>query len=675
LSGRPVQLSRRSLLVALGVAPAAGLLSCAPPAPVPAGPDLSGVDPAIRPQDDLFRHVNGGWLARYRLPPDKVGYGTFGEVADLVQQQLHDIVEGIRDPRAGSPEQQIRDLYDARLDLDTIERLGMSPLADLFDSIDAAAGRAELAHVMGRLPIDGPIRMRVSVDRRDSAGHLPVLGQSGLGLGEQYYRKPEFAQQLSGYRALLGQLAAGAGLPDPDGAAQRVFGLEREIAAGFWDNVRVRDYDATYNRMSWGELTATAPGFDWDAWLAGCTDRDAGLFGTVVVGEPSYLSAAGGLWSAVDLPTWREYLKLSLIRTYARYLPKAISDANFAFFGTAMGGMRERPEHWRSAIGTVNEAIGQQLGRLYVARHFPPAAKQRAQELVADIVAAYRDSFRDSGWMSPETRDAAIAKLDRIDARLGYPDTWIDYSELPITRGKLVESLRAVELFEVRRGFAKLGGAVDRSEWSVAPQTVNAFYTATANQITFPAAFLQPPFFDPHATPAVNYGAAGAVIGHEIGHGFDDQGSKYDADGNRRDWWTPADRAAFDAKTARIVAQYDALVPTGLTPEQHVSGALTVGENLADLRGLTIAVAAYRRAAARTGDDHPDHTDLFRAWARNWRETQTPQALEHRIATDPHSPGEFRCNQVVRNLPEFYTAFDVHEADRMYLPPDQRVIL
>ncbi|MQY24935.1 M13 family metallopeptidase [Nocardia aurantia] len=674
MSGRPVQPSRRSFLVALGATSAAGLLSCsAPPAPR-TEPDASAVSAAIRPQDDLFRHVNGRWLADYRLPPDKASYGTFGEVADLVQRQLHDIVEGIRDPRAGSAEQQIRDIYDARLDLAAIERLGMSPLADLFDTIDAASTRSELAHVMGRLPIDGLIRLRVSVDRRDSAGHLPVIGQSGLGLGEQYYRKPEFAQQLSGYRALLGQLAAGAGLPDPDGAAQRVFGLERQIAAGFWDNVRTRDYDATYNRMSWHELTGTAPGFDWDAWLAGCTDRPAGLFGTVVVGEPSFVSAAGGLWSEADLPAWRDYLKLSLIRGYARYLPRAISDANFAFFGTALGGMRERPELWRSAIGTVNETIGQQLGTLYVARHFPPAAKQRAEELVTDIVAAYRDSFRNTGWMSPETREAAVAKLERIEARLGYPDTWIDYSALRVTRGRLVESLRAVEVFEAQRGFAKLGGAVDRSEWPVAPQTVNAFYTASANQITFPAAFLQPPFFDHDAAPAANYGAAGAVIGHEIGHGFDDQGSKYDADGNRRDWWTPADRTAFDARTAQLIAQYDALVPTGLTSGHHVSGALTVGENLADLRGLTIAVAAYRRAAQRAGVA-PDHPALFRAWARNWREQQTPEALELRIATDPHSPGEFRCNQVVRNIPEFHTAFDVRPTDRMYLPPDQRVTL
>ncbi|MCX4093124.1 M13 family metallopeptidase [Nocardia sp. alder85J] len=672
MSGRPARLSRRSLLVALGVVPAAGLLSCTRPAP--AEPVLPGPDPAVRPQDDLFRHVNGRWLAEYRLPPDKVSYGTFGEVADLVQGQLHDIVRGIRDPRPGSAEQQIRDLYEARLDLDTIERLGMSPLADLFDTIDSAPGRTELAHVMGRLPIDGLIRIRIAVDRRDSAGHLPVIGQSGLGLGEQYYRRPEFAARLAGYRTLLHRLAGGAGLPDPDGAAQRVFELEGQIASGFWDNIRTRDYDATDNRMSWNELTAAAPGFDWDAWLAGRTDRPSRLFETVVVGEPSFVTAAGGLWSAIDLTTWREYLKLSLIRSYARCLPKAISDANFEFFGTEMGGMRERPDRWKSAIGIVNEAIGQQLGRLYVARHFPPAAKARAQELVTDIMSAYRDSFRDSTWMSPPTRDAAIEKLDRIDAQLGYPDTWIDYSTLRITPGKLVESLRAVEIFDAQRSFEKLGGTVDRSEWSVPPQTVNAFYTATANQITFPAAFLQPPFFDHAAAPAANYGAAGAVIGHEIGHGFDDQGSKYDAAGNRRDWWTPEDRAAFDAKTAQLVAQYDPLTPTGLTPDHHVSGALTVGENLADLRGLTIALAAYRRATERSGAT-PAYADLFRAWARNWREQQTPETLEHRIATDPHSPGEFRCNQIARNLPEFYTAFDVHDTDHMYLPPDQRVHL
>jgi putative endopeptidase len=670
-------MNRRLFLAALGAVPiGAALAACSTAAAATKGPDLSGVDAAVRPQDDLYRHINGAWLRSYRLPPDKTRYSTFNEVNDRVEQQLREVIEAIHDPAAGTPEQQIRDLYDARMDLDTIERLGMSPLQPLFDRIDAAATTADLAQVMGALPVNGPISLGVTVDDRNSAGYVPYIGQSGLGMSEQYYSNPEFAPYLAAYSTLLQRLAAGANLPDPAGLAQRVLDLEKQIAAAFWDNVRTRDGDATYNMKTWDEVKALSPGFDWEPWLTGSTDRPHSLFATIQVAEPSFVAAVGQLWHQVDIGTWREYLKTSLIRKYAKYLKKDISDANFDYL-KATSGVTQRPDLWKSAVSTVDTSLGQPLGKLYVAQHFPPSAKQRALDLAHTLLAAYHDNFRNSGWMSQPTRDAALAKLDKITVKIGYPDTWIDYSKVTITRGKLIESLIAVEEFESKRDLSKLGTPVDKSEWDMTPQTVNAYYERSSNSINFPAAILQPPFFDPDAQSAVNYGAIGATIGHEIGHGFDDQGSKYDGDGNRRDWWTPQDRAAFEAKTRQLIAQYNALVPADLDPSHHVNGALTVGENLADLRGLMISLAAYRIAekAGNSGNSDPDYTAMFEAWGRNWREQQTTQALEQQIATDPHSPGEFRCNQVVRNLPEFYAAFGVKPGDKLFLPQDQRVNL
>ena len=679
-SGRPVQLDRRTFLVALGVAaPAAAFLaSCSTDSDNQqvrlTGVDMGGADNAIRPQDDLYRHVNGTWLRDYQLPPDKSTVGAITEANDRTLDQLRAIIEGIENPKSGTPEQQIRDLYDARLDTDEIERLGMTPLADLYAAIDGAATKADLAKVMAQLPIGGLIGIGIGIDRKNSTAYIPTIGQSGLGLGEQYYRKPEFATQLAGYKTYLEKMAAGAGFPDPVGMAQRVVALETRMAAAHWDNVRLRNTDATYNPMSWAELVALAPQFDWEPWMAGNTDRPRALFERLVVGQPSYVTAAGQLWTEVDIAQWREYLKLQTTASFARFLPKAISDARFDFVGRVLSGLEERPELWKSAVGVVDDNLGDQLGKLYVAKHFPPAAKERAKEMVADLMAAYKDNFTNSSWMSQPTRDASIAKLDKMNVKIGYTDKWDDYSELVITPGKLVESLRAVNIFESKRAFDRLGTPVDKAEWSMSPQTVNAYYSPTNNEIVFPAAYLQPPFFDKDATTAVNFGAVGATIGHEIGHGFDDQGAKYDGDGNRRDWWTPEDLRAFEAKTEQIIGQYNALTPEGLDPATyHVDGALTVGENLADLRGLQIALAAYRIAARREGVE-PNYREMFLAHARAWREKQTDE-YTIQLLQDTHSPNEFRCNQVVRNIAEFYTTFGVLEADKLFLPADQRVAL
>ncbi len=669
-------MDRRAFLIAMGLVPvAATLASCATDDPKVqlTGVDMGGGDLTIRPQDDLYRHVNGAWLRDYQLPPDKASVGAITDANDRTLDQLRAIIEGIQDPEPGSEAQQIKDLYDARLDLDEIERLGITPLAGLFEAIDTAPGKPELAKVMAEAPIAGLMGMGIGIDRKNSKAYIASVGQSGLTLGEQYYRKPEFAEQLAGYLVYLEKLAAGIGLADPVGAAQRTLDLEKRIAAGHWDSVRLRNTDATYNLMSWQELTQLGPQFDWDPWLAGMTDRPKSLFDKMVVGQPSFVTAAAQLWGEVDIAQWRDYLKLHVANNYGRFLPAAIADARFDFVGRVLSGLEEKPEMWRSAVGVVDDNLGEPLGKLYVDKHFPPAAKERALEMVADLRAAYHDNFTNSTWMSQPTREASIAKLDKIVAQIGYPDKWVDYSAVTITRGKLIESLLAINTFESARAFARLGTEVDKSEWSMSPQTVNAYYSPTTNQIVFPAAYLQPPFFDKDAQDAVNYGAVGSTIGHEIGHGFDDQGSKYDGDGNRRDWWTPEDRAAFEAKTQQLIEQYDVLVPEGAPEGQHVNGALTVGENLADLRGLQIALAAYRKVAERTGVE-PDYQSMFFSWARQWRDKQTEQATLQGLQ-DTHSPNEFRCNQVVRNIEEFYTTFEVKDGDKLFMPADQRVTL
>ncbi|MFJ9362909.1 M13 family metallopeptidase [Nocardia sp. NPDC101769] len=679
-SDRPAGMDRRRFLIALGLAPAvATLAACGSDTKNTVtstqltGPDMSGSDAAVRPQDDLYRFVNGKWLQEYQLPADKVSFGTFDDVADRVEGQLREIIEGIKDPKADTPEQQIRDLYDARMDVDTIEKLGLAPLADLFADIDKAAGKPELAKVMGALPIGGLIGLGVSVDRKNSSAYIASVGQSGIGLSEQYYRKPEYADKLAGYKTYLEKIATGAGFPDPVAMADRVLDLETRIAAGFWDNIKLHDTKASYNKMSWTDMVALAPQFDWDPWLSGNTDRPKSLFATVIVGEPSFLTTAGQLWHDVDIAVWRDYLKLAVVREFARFLPRTLSDANFAFFGTVMSGQQQRPDLWKSAVGTVDSTVGEQLGKLYVAKHFPPEAKNRAMDMVADLVAAYKDNFTNSTWMSQPTRDAALVKLGKMGVKIGYPDKWEDYTGLKITRGQLVQSLRAANVFGAKKMFDKLDKPVDKTEWGMTPQTVNAYYQPVNNEIVFPAAFLQPPFFDPKAEAAVNYGAGGAVIGHEIGHGFDDQGSKYDADGNLKDWWTAEDRAKFDDRTKKLVDQYNGLVPEGLDPAHHVDGTLTLSENVADNRGLQMAFAAYRINQKRAGVENPDYQPMLESWGRNWRAKQTPQYTENLLANDPHSPDEFRANQVLRNQAEYHAAFATKDGDKLFLAEDQRV--
>ncbi|SNY78935.1 putative endopeptidase [Nocardia amikacinitolerans] len=643
------------------------------------GPDLSGVDAAVRPQDDLYRHVNGAWLREFRLPADKPSYGVFDELTDRTEERLREILEGMSGAAAGTDEQRLHAVYTGCLDTAARERAGISPLADLLAEIDNAAGKPELARVMGRLTalgVPGLIGVRVQPDRKDPTRHRVYLSQSGLGMPDgSFYRDTRYADQQVAYRTYLERIGRAAGLPEPTGLATRTYELENGIAGGHVDLTLFIEAMSSYNPYSWSGLRELAPGFDWDAWLAGVTDRPE-RFETVVVDQPGYLPVAARLWAETDIAVWRDYLRLRVISRYAPALSTAFAEAHFDWNDRTLQGTQQPPERWRTAVRVVRERLGDALGRAYAARHFPAESKKLADELVSDLLRAYRTALGEASWMSEATRQTAVAKVDKVVAMVGAPSRGRDYTGLAIPGGDFVAALRAADRFEFQWQLRKLERPVDRGEWDfMTPADVNASYSWELNHICLPAAILQPPFFDPDADAAVNYGGIGMVIAHEMGHGFDTGGSKYDANGVLRDWWTPEDKAAFEAKAQLVVDQYDPLVPEGMSPDQHVDGALTVTENLADLRGLTTALAAYRLAEQRRGVTNPDYRPLFQAYARIWRHCASPEYQAMMLGLDPHSPAEFRVNQVARNMPEFYTAFDVQPADRMYLEARKRVTM
>ncbi|MCM6778852.1 M13 family metallopeptidase [Nocardia sp. CDC159] len=676
---------RRPFLLALGAIPAA-LFACSTQHSAPTGPDMSGADPAVRPQDDLYRHVNGRWLREYQLPPDRASFGAWDEPSERIEPQLREILESIGAGASGAEEQKLRDMYRNLLDREAIEKLGLSPIAGLLADIDGAATKADLARVMGRLHAIasrglmhavasvGPMELTVGTDNTDATRYRPFIAQSGLGLpNESYYREPQHADIRARYRAYLESIARGAGLGDPVGSAARVADLEQRIAAQHWDNARAGDPIATYNPHSWDQLRSLAPGFDWDGWLAAISDR-SDSFDTVIVRQPSFVTAVGRLWEEVPPGVWCEYLRLAVVRTFAPYLPTDIADRHFDFFGTTIEGQQQRPPRWKWAIEVLGHTLGELLGKHWLAKYFPPEAKSGVLELVSDLKAACRARFERSDWMSPPTRAAAIAKLEKMETLIGYPERWRDYSGVTVIPGELITSLLSINIAETRRQVGQLGRPVDRGDWYLTPQSVNAGYDLSLNQIVFPAGILQRPYFDKDAARAVNYGGIGAVIGHEIGHAFDDLGSKYDGDGKQRDWWAPQDRAAFEKKIKALIEQYNVLVPD-LLPEHHVDGALTVGQNLADLHGLLLAVTAYEITERARGVVNPDYAAVFQSYARIRREKIRPEALAARLATYQDAPSEFRCNQVIRNIPEFYTAFGVRPTDKLFLPEEQRVVL
>jgi neprilysin/putative endopeptidase len=651
------------------------------------GIDLSYVDSDARPQDDLFGHVNGRWLTEYEMPGDRATDGAFRSLYDRAEEHVRDLITeaALSGAAGGTDEQRIGDLYASFMDERAVAERGVQPLLDEAAAIDAAETPEALAAVVGALQrtgVGGGTGIYVDTDSKDSTRYLVHMSQSGLGLpDESYYRDEQHAEILAAYPR---HIAAMFGLvygeePQPNewqATAERIVALETKLAAAHWDVVKRRDADLTYNLRTFADLFTEAPGFDWAGWVAALgviPDKVA----EVVVRQPDYLTAFAAAWSGGDIEDWKAWLRWRLIHARAFMLTDELVAEDFEFYGRRLSGTEELRERWKRGVSVVEGLMGDAVGKLYVERHFPPLAKARMDELVANLREAYRVSINSLAWMTPQTREKALAKLDKFTPKIGYPAKWRDYSALVIKRDDLYGNYLRGYAVEFDRDLAKLGGPVDRDEWFMTPQTVNAYYNPGMNEIVFPAAILQPPFFDADADDAANYGGIGAVIGHEIGHGFDDQGSKYDGDGNLVDWWTDDDRAEFGTRTKALIEQYDKYVPRALSNGHHVNGAFTVGENIGDLGGLSIALLAYQLSLK--GEPSPvidgltGEQRVFFGWAQVWRTKSREAEAIRRLAIDPHSPPEFRCNGVVRNLDAFYEAFEVSESDELYLDPQQRV--
>ena len=641
--------------------------------------DFSTFDLDVRIQDDLFRHVNGAWLNTTEIPADKPLTGAFMELRDQAEAAVRDIITTLEGGEPGSDEGRIADLYASFMDEDAVERAGARPILPLLAAIDSVETLPELTRMVGgfaRQAVPGLVALQAEPDPGDPNRYVMFAGQGGLGLpDEEYYRLDEYAAIRAQYQAHVSASFALAGIENPEAQAQQVFNLETEIAATHWDKVKCRDIRLMYNLMSLDDFVTSSPGLHWREFLAG-GDIAEEKMNELVAMQPSFFTEVSALLTADRLPAWRAWARWKVISSLAPYLSSAFVDENFRFYGTVLMGTPELRERWKRGVALVEVSVGEAVGKIYVERYFSPVAKQRLDQLVANLIEAYRRSITDLDWMTAETKDSALAKLAKFRPHIGYPTKWRDYSSLVISRDDLIGNVMRVADFEVNRALHKIGQPIDREEWLMTPQTVNAYYHPLKNEIVFPAAILRPPFFNEHADDAVNYGGIGAVIGHEIGHGFDDQGSTCDGDGALRNWWTDKDREAFEERTKALIAQYEVLEPAQ-APGHRVNGQLTIGENIGDLGGLSIAYKAYQIAhensPERELDGYTSEQRLFLSWAVVWQAKVRTEMLLQRLATDPHSPAEFRCNQIVRNLPEFYAAFDVGETDALWLDEEQRV--
>lgn len=658
--------------------------------------DLDAFDRSVRPQDDLFRHVNGSWLEEAQIPDDKASTGAFIELRDQAEQAVREIITGASaeggaaasDPAEQSAETKIALLYASFMDTDRIEELGTEPLREDLDAVAAIDSPRALSEWFGtamRRGIGAALDIDLDSDPGDPQRNLVFVGQSGLGLpDEEYYREDQYTEIREKYVAHVQRMLELAGFEDAAAQAQAVMDLETRIAAQHWDKVTVRDLTKMYNPMDFAELTGQVSRLDWDAVLEGVGLTPEHL-STVINAQPSFFTGLDELLTDEYLDEWRSWARWHVVSARAAYLPQAFVDQNFSFYGTVLSGTPQLRERWKRGVGLVNGALGEAVGELYVAENFPPSAKARMDELVANLLEAYRDSIEHLDWMTEDTRVEALKKLSGFTPKIGYPEKWKDYSDLLVRGDDLVGNVVRTAQFAVDELARKAGKPVEKHEWLMTPQTVNAYYHPLRNEIVFPAAILQPPFFNEDADDAVNYGAIGSVIGHEIGHGFDDKGSTCDGEGKLRNWWTDEDRAAFEQRTARLVGQYAALSPAQFADDDaapHVNGELTLGENIGDLGGLSIAYKAWRTAQEKKDQPDTESIDgytpaqrLFVSWAYVWQEKSRDEALKTRIATDPHSPAEFRAAQTPRNVDAFYEAFDVQDSDGMWLPEEERVAI
>jgi len=636
------------------------------------GFDMAGRDTAVQPGADFFDHSSGTWYKSTEIPADRSSYGMFHVLQDLSLERTRTIL----DAAAGQAGNKSGDFYATYMDQAGADAKGAAPIKPWLATLKGATTKARLATEMGRLQrqgVGGFVGVGVGQDDKAPDTYAVSMGQSGLGLPDRdYYLKDDakLAAVRTAYQAYLARMLTLAGEADADARAAAVFNMEKAIATAHWDRVASRDADKTYNKWSAADFTAKAPGFPWAEYLGtmGVAGRPYYL-----VAQPTAFTGEAKVFADTPLPVLKDYAMLRVLRSYAPYLSSDFDKTNFAFYGTTLSGTPEQQARWKRAVAATSGALGEDIGKQYVARYFPPEAKATADALVKNVVASMGERLKKLEWMAPETKGKALVKLAAFTPKIGYPNEWRDYSALRVTRGDLVGNVARANAFEYDRDLKKLGGPIDRGEWFMTPMTINAYANPTMNEIVFPAAILQPPFFDPKADPAVNYGGIGAVIGHEISHHFDDQGRKYDPTGKLADWWTPQDIAQFKKFTDALVAQYNAYEPI---PGQHVNGELTLGENIADLAGLTVALDAYHKSLGgkpapvidgTTGDQR-----FYYGWAQVWRTKWREPALRQALLSDPHSPGHERA-QVVRNLDPWYAAFGVKEGEKSYLAPAGRV--
>lgn len=683
--------------------------------------ETAHTDTSVRPQDDLFRFVNGQWLATAEIPADRPSSGAFTTLRDESEAACRQIVEELAEQFSSvAPEGaskvlstnrgRVGALYEAFMDEAHLEELGAEPLAEELAPVLGASSKEELARALGEMtPVGfmGVVGADVEVDINDPERYTSWVGQSGLGLpDESYYREEAQAPLRQAYVEHVARMMALAGLTDSFGAsgedlAERVMAVETALAKGHWDRVTCRDVEKMNNPMSWQQIVDSAPDLPWNEWREGirAAARGAGVEQTpfleeAIVTQPDYLPHAAGVWQETDLEDLQAWAAWHVVHGRASLLSGAFVEENFDFYGRTLQGTDELRPRWKRGVGLVESCLGEALGEIYVERHFPPSHKSAMEALVGRLIEAYHQSISSLEWMSPATRERALEKLALFTPKIGYPVRWRDYSAVEVVPGDVLASVRSVERADMAYSLNKLNKPVDRDEWHMTPQTVNAYYNPTMNEIVFPAAILQPPFFNPQADDALNYAGIGAVIGHEIGHGFDDQGSTFDGTGKVSDWWTQEDREAFTERTSALISQYDAYTPevvvakhrdAGTAQEEipHVNGALTVGENIGDLGGLGIALKAYSLALADAGIPSVDEAPVidgltglqrfFYSWARIWRSKSRPDYAELLLTVDPHSPAEFRCNGIVRNVDAFYKAFAVDSNDALWLSPNERV--
>ena len=642
------------------------------------GIDKIGMDNSVRPQDDFYRYANGGWLDSTEIPADEVGWGSYMTLRKKSLEQSRAIVEDAANNSEDDPaKRKIGDYYNAFLNEQQIETLGLEPINDYLSAIDQLKDHDQVAEFLGRVNpagIDGPFNLYVGQDDKEATSYILHFVESGLGLPDRDYYSDESERGkdiIVRYQQYLEQLLTLSGHEQPVLAAARILALETRLAAHQWDKVDNRNADKRYNKLSRAEFKQLLSAFNLEKYMVGIGVE---LPDYVLVGQPSYLSAVNQLFKEVELLAWKDYLRANVLASYANYLPKVFVDTHFDFYSKFLYGREQQQPRWRKAVSSINGNIGELLGQLYVAKHFAPESKARMVTMVENLIAAYAESIENLEWMSDETKQQSLIKLSKFTPKIGYPDTWKDYSGLTIKADDLAGNIKRARTFGHNQNMAKLGAPIDRNEWFMAPQEVNAYYNPGLNEIVFPAAYLQAPNFIPEAEDAYNYGTIGSTIGHEIGHGFDDQGSKYDGDGNLVSWWTDADREQFEARTKGLVEQFSKFEAL---PGLFVNGELTLGENIGDLGGTSIALKAYRMSL----DDQPSPTidgfsgeqRFFLGNAQSSRIKWRDQILEIIVRTDPHSPDVYRINGVFPNMSDFYRTYDVQPGDDLFLPEQQRV--